>query len=130
MKTLTAIFLSLIVYNSYACSCSKYPLPAGETLEHYLMSRYGLQAKLEEENVTWLKYYPTMYEKLFSSDFLNTSCGEEGPNGEPMFHCSNRDKSEYLIKFPDMNCESVVRITSTYTRIKIKEVKTNCQSSR
>lgn len=128
MKQLIVGFLLVMfAFQVSACECSKYPLDSWESLKSYVVQNYGEELQDDESNMVWLKYYPTLYERLNAKDFIQTSCGEEGPNNEPMFHCSHREKNDYLIKFPKQNCEAKIQVLANYKKVKIKELSTTCK---
>ncbi len=125
-KFITILALGLISLDLLACQCSKYPLSIEKVIEEFVLNQYGPRAKFGEEDIEWIKYYPTFYERNFAGEFMETSCGDLGPRGEPMFHCSWRDKNDLLIKFSKLNCETKIQVTSTYRRVKVKEIESSC----
>lgn len=126
-KLITVTTLVLLSFDLLACQCSKYVLNPWESIEDFARNSTHSRVEILEENTELLNYYPTTYERLFARDFIGTSCGEEGPNGEAMFHCSNRFKGDFLLKFPKDNCEMKVQVTSTYTKIKLKKISSTCR---
>jgi hypothetical protein len=126
-KIITVTVIGLLSFDLLACQCSRYVLNPWPNLEDFAKAQTHPRAELLEENVEVLRYYPTSYERLFAGDFRDTSCGDEGPNGEPMFHCSHRFKANLLLKFPKENCEIEVQVTSTYSKVKIKKNRSNCK---
>jgi hypothetical protein len=127
LKFITVTVIGLLSLDLLACQCSKYVLDPWPNLEDFAQNHAHPRAELLDENVEVLRYYPTTYERLFASDFRDTSCGNEGPNGEVMFHCSHRFKADMLLKFPKDKCEMKVQVTSTYGQVKIKKLSSSCK---
>lgn len=129
MKTIIiTLLIAFFAYEASACSCSKYPIDPTDHMQSFAINKWGPEAEILDENTTWLRYYPTIMDRYMMGDMRGTSCEGSGPNGEPMFHCTNRDKSDYRIKFPKLNCEVEIRVTSTYSKVKVKTLKSSCPS--
>jgi len=126
MKSILLLTVLLGTLNSYACQCEKYPLSHGDVIKKVVNKKFGQEVKLDlRQDVTAIKAYPSIVEKLDLFGFRGTSCEVSGPQGESLYHCINRVKYDYLVKVG--SCELIVRAKSNYKKAKAKVVSTTCK---
>lgn len=126
MKLLLTLSIALFSSYTLACSCSDYPLSHGEAIREFIANRYHEEITLEEKDVRWLAYYPTLTERMAWGTFRGTSCEGSGPNGEIMVHCARSRKSDYQVMLAGRGCEVVLRVKSTYKKVSVKEISSTC----
>ncbi|MBA2406037.1 MAG: hypothetical protein H0V66_14775 [Bdellovibrionales bacterium] len=127
MKFLIACVLVLFSARILACSCSDYPLSPEKSIQEYIQNQYGHKIELNEHDLRWIAYYPSLDERLFWNSTRGTSCEGSGPNGEIMAHCARARKSDYLVVIAERNCQVVVRARSTFKKVEVKEVNSTCE---
>lgn len=127
MKLLITCALALFSSYTLACSCAEYPLSHDPAIRDYVQNKYDHYAQLSDEDIQWVAYYPSIGERMFWGSVRGTSCEGQGPNGEIMAHCSNARKSDYLVQIARKNCQVVLRVKSTFTKISVKELSTTCK---
>jgi hypothetical protein len=95
-----------------------------EAIMDVLTKKFGKEtlAGFDSDSIIHLKAYPTMVERLDLFRMRGTSCEDTGPNGEFLYHCINKTKSDYLIRV--QKCEVVVQAKSNFKRAiaKIKSI--------
>jgi hypothetical protein len=126
MKLLIACVLVLFSSRILACSCSDYPLSQGSAIKEFIENRYGHTIELNDHDLRWVAYHPSLEERVFWNSTRGTSCAGQGPNGEIMAHCARSRKSDYLVVIAARNCQVVVRARSTFKKVEVKELESTC----
>ena len=127
MKKILLIICLLTSSLSWACSCSKYPLSHDDTIRQLVRNEMGRRGIIDmDKDVTAIKAYPTLIERLDLARMRGTSCEVRGPQNEFLYHCTNRIKYDYLVK--TNKCELVVRVKSTFTKVSGKIVSKKCEN--
>jgi len=116
MKLLITSVSFLFSAQIMACSCADYPLSQGGAIREYIQNNYDHRIELNDHDLRWIAYYPSLDEKLFWNSVRGTSCEGSGPNGEIMAHCARSRKSDYLVVIAEQNCQVVIRAKSTYKK--------------
>lgn len=127
MKLLITCVLVLLSPRILACSCSDYPLSQGSAIREFIQNRYGHRIELNEHDLQWVAYYPSLEERVFWNSTRGTSCAGSGPNGEILAHCARSRKSDYLVVIAERNCQVVVRSKSTFKKVEVKELSSTCK---
>lgn len=122
---LLAISLTILSSNTFACSCSDYPMAHDEVILEAIEQKLGYKTKIDfKTDVEAIKAYPTLAEKLNLSGFKGTSCEVKGPQNETLDYCSPRAKYDYIVKAE--KCIFVVQANSNSKEAKAKIKKMNC----
>lgn len=127
-KLMLTLCLVLSSFNIWACSCSKYVLSHDTAIEQFVKNEFGRRAKIDlDQDVVLIKAYPSLIEKMDLFKFKGTSCEVRGPQDEFLYHCINKVKYDYLIKLN--NCEVVLRVKSTYSKVSSRLISKTCMDS-
>jgi hypothetical protein len=84
----------------------------------------------ETGNTTMIKYYPSLFERVFSPKPENRqggNCWDNGPQDTPIHGCQLSRKAVFKIEIPELGCHAIVKSKRNAKRTKAKLISHTCE---
>lgn len=138
MKHLLIAFALTFSLSTLACQCDYGDHPIKDSrplITSLLQKKLGNNIQIENDrwgnmDMEWVRYYPTLLDRIYAPSERGTSCEGHGPNGEPMMACGSSEKSDYrvsVILASGNKCSALVQVKVSTKKGAVKLLSTDCK---